>query len=130
MARHRDIPGIRLVVGSWLPLPLGAAAHGWVEIGDIVYESITSQFVDKAEYYGLMGSRVVRSYSADEVVRLLGFTDWRAAVAAGQERQLLSTMQDRLIGSCALTWKAHLEDREAELAPERAAAGGVEPGAA
>ncbi len=129
MARHRDIPGIRLALGSWLPLPGGVAAHGWVEIGDIVYESITSQFVDKAEYYALMGNHALRLYTGAGAVRLLGFTDWRAVVEAGQEQQLLATMQDRVIASCALAWRAHLQARQAELVRERDAAGGVEPAA-
>ncbi len=126
MAKHRDIPGIRLVLGSWLPLPGGVAAHGWVEIGDIVYETITSQFVDKADYYALMGNQALRLYTAAGVIRLLGFTDWREAVKAGQEQQLLATMQDRVIASCALAWRDHLQARQAELDRERDAAGGVE----
>ncbi len=68
-----------MLTGSWEAIRgAGVAPHLWVEMGDVVFESITQHFYDRADYYRQNRNEVLLTYTPDEVDELLAGKWWPA----------------------------------------------------
>ncbi len=88
MLQHQDIPAIRYHAGTWenpdkdgLPI---LSAHAWVEIaGGIIFESLGRRFYDKADYQRVTNALPFKTYTAQQLARLLGTQGRRPTVDDG-----------------------------------------------
>ncbi len=88
MLQHQDIPAIRYHAGTWQNpdkdgLPI-LSAHAWVELaGGIIFESLGRRFYDKADYQRVTNALPFKTYTAQQLARLLDAQGRRPTVDDG-----------------------------------------------
>ncbi len=96
MLGHRDIPGIVLHSGTWLirrSLQVTSLAwHIWVDLpGDVVFESITQSFHNKAEWEEYNRPEIAVTYTPERLARVL-----RVDPAAPLTEEIQAGFKERL----------------------------------